>query len=215
MEQEKTVDEVVAVQPVETAQWYRSVSYKDAKIFIRTNLTSAARSFIAVGYYLKHIRDTVGYTEDGFADIWEFAQAEYGISKSTASRYMTMNDRFSQGGNSPMIRDEYKEFGKSQLQEMLALSDEQLEQVRPTDRVEDIRNMRKPREIPYIEIPGQVELTDFPGVDPSDVQAAAEAREQLTARSQERGLYSFGGGSAGRRYSWISAVRCDIATAGS
>ena len=75
MEQEKTVDEVVAVQPVETAQWYRSVSYKDAKIFIRTNLTSAARSFIAVGYYLKHIRDTVGYTEDGFADIWEFAQA--------------------------------------------------------------------------------------------------------------------------------------------
>ncbi|MBS5607569.1 MAG: DUF3850 domain-containing protein [Enterocloster asparagiformis] len=127
MEQEKTVDEVVAVQPVETAQWYRSVSYKDAKIFIRTNLTSAARSFIAVGYYLKHIRDTVGYTEDGFADIWEFAQAEYGISKSTASRYMTMNDRFSQGGNSPMIRDEYKEFGKSQLQEMLALSDEQKE----------------------------------------------------------------------------------------
>ena len=190
MEQEKTVDEVIAVQPVETAQWYRSVSYKDAKIFIRTNLTSAARSFIAVGYYLKHIRDTVGYTEDGFADIWEFAQAEYGISKSTASRYMTMNDRFSQGGNSPMIRDEYKEFGKSQLQEMLALSDEQLEQVRPTDRVEDIRNMRKPREIPYIEIPGQVELTDFPGVDPSDVQAAAEAREQLTARSQEREVYT-------------------------
>ena len=190
MEQEKTVDEVVAVQPVETAQWYRSVSYKDAKIFIRTNLTSAARSFIAVGYYLKHIRDTVGYTEDGFADIWEFAQAEYGISKSTASRYMTMNDRFSQGGNSPMIRDEYKEFGKSQLQEMLALSDEQLEQVRPTDRVEDIRNMRKPREIPYIEIPGQVELTDFPGVDPADVQAAAEAREQLTARIQEREVYT-------------------------
>lgn len=190
MEKEKTVDEVVAVQPVETAQWYRSVSYKDAKIFIRTNLTSAARSFIAVGYYLKHIRDTVGYTEDGFADIWEFAQAEYGISKSTASRYMTMNDRFSQGGNSPMIRDEYKEFGKSQLQEMLSLTDEQLEQVRPTDRVEDIRNMRKPREIPYIEIPGQVELTDFPGVDPADVQAAAEAREQLTASSQEREVYT-------------------------
>lgn len=190
MEKEKTVDEVVAVQPVETAQWYRSVSYKDAKIFIRTNLTSAARSFIAVGYYLKHIRDTVGYTEDGFADIWEFAQAEYGISKSTASRYMTMNDRFSQGGNSPMIRDEYKEFGKSQLQEMLSLTDEQLEQVKPTDRVEDIRNMRKPREIPYIEIPGQVELTDFPGVDPEDVQAAAEAREQRTARSQEREVYT-------------------------
>ena len=190
MEQEKTVGEVAIVQPTETSQWYRSVSYKDAKIFIRTNLTSAARSFIAVGYYLKHIRDTVGYTEDGFADIWEFAQAEYGISKSTASRYMTMNDRFSQGGNSPMIRDEYKEFGKSQLQEMLSLTDEQLEQVRPTDRVEDIRNMRKPREIPYIEIPGQVELTDFPGVDPSDVQAAAEAREQLTARSQEREVYT-------------------------
>lgn len=187
MEQE---NEVTAVESAEMPQWYHSVSYKDAKIFIRTNLTTAARSFIAVGYYLKHIRDTEGFLEDGFSDIWEFAQAEYGISKSTASRYMTMNDRFSQDGNSPLIREEYKEFGKSQLQEMLSLTDTQLEQVRPTDRVEDIRNMRKPREIPYIAIPGQVELTDFPGVEPEDVQAAAEAREQLTARSQEREVYT-------------------------
>lgn len=188
--EEKTTSEAGAVQLPESTQWYHDVSYKDAKIFIRTNLTSAARSFVAVGYYLKHIRDTEGFLEDGFESIWEFAQAEYGISKSTASRYMTMNDRFSQGGNSPVIREEYKEFGKSQLQEMLSLTDEQLEQVRPTDRVEDIRNMRKPREIPYIAIPGQVELTDFPGVEPADVQAAAEAREQLAAQSQEKEVYT-------------------------
>lgn len=183
-------NEVTTVQPAGTVQWYQSISYKDAKIFIRTNLTTAARSFIAVGYYLKHIRDTEGYREDGFADIWEFANAEYGISMSTASRYMSMNDRFSQSGNSPLIRDEYKGFGKSQLQEMLSLTGEQLEQVRPTDRVEDIRNMRKPREIPYMEIPGQVELTDFPGVDPADMQAAAEAREKLAANSQDQPAYT-------------------------
>lgn len=80
-----------------------------------------------------------------------------------------MNDRFSQDGNSPNVKEEYKAFGKSQLQEMLALTDEQLEQVKPTDRVEDIRGMRKPKEIPYIELPGQHEIeVDFPDIFPEE-----------------------------------------------
>ncbi len=63
------------------------------------------------------------------------AEAEYGISKSTASRYMKMNDRFSAGGNSLEADEKYKEFGRSQLQEMLYLTEEQLEWVAPGDTV--------------------------------------------------------------------------------
>ena len=177
------------VQP-EEIKWYKSVSYEDAKVFIKSNITSAARSFIAIGYYLKLVRDKEMYREDGHETIWDFAKAEYGISQSTASRYMSMNDRFSKDGNSPIIRDEYKEFGKSQLQEMLSLTDEQVEQVRPSDRVEDIRNIRKPKEIPYVHIPGQVELTDFPGVDPAEVAAAVQAREEMAARETEKQTYT-------------------------
>lgn len=183
------MEETAPAQPAEI-KWYKSVSYEDAKVFIKSNITSAARSFIAIGYYLKLVRDKEMYREDGHETIWDFAKTEYGISQSTASRYMSMNDRFSEEGNSPIIRDEYKEFGKSQLQEMLSLTDEQMERVSPSDRVEDIRNMRKPKEIPYVHIPGQVELTDFPGVEPEDVAASVQAREEIASRQPEKQTYT-------------------------
>lgn len=162
------------------AQWYQNIQYDDAKIFIRSNITSAARSFIAIGYYLKYVRDHGMYQEDGHDTIWDFAWTEYGLSKSTASRYMSMNDRFSKDANSPYVKDEYKEFGKSQLQEMLSLSDDQLAQVSPEDRVEDIRSLRKSKEtsIPYVEIPGQHELeVDFADCFP-DIQLDPLESEQ-------------------------------------
>lgn len=190
MEEITTNVEGTAPVQSEEIKWYKSVSYEDAKVFIKSNITSAARSFIAIGYYLKLVRDKEMYREDGHETIWDFAKAEYGISQSTASRYMSMNDRFSKDGNSPIIRDEYKEFGKSQLQEMLSLTDEQVEQVRPTDRVEDIRNIRKPKEIPYVHIPGQVELTDFPGVDPKDVAASVQARAEMESSKPEKQTYT-------------------------
>lgn len=153
-----------AVDVTTASSWYKNVSYDDAKIFIRTNIESAARSFIAIGYYLKLIRDGELYREEGHENIWDFAMAEYGISKSTASRYMSMNDRFSLDGNSPIVDQKYKDFEKSKLQEMLSLTDEQLEQVTPEMKVQEIRAMRQPKEIPYFELEGQMDLeTDFPG----------------------------------------------------
>ena len=155
-------------------EWYEIVSFQDAKAIIRANLATAARSFIAIGFYLKHIRDQELYREDGFGSIWEFAQAEYGISKSTASRYMAMNDRFSEGGNTPLIQEQYKQFNKSQLQEMLSLDEEQLGKVTPADRVEDIRTMKKPREIPYVDLPGQISIAELTGIDPEEPAAAGD-----------------------------------------
>ena len=157
---------VVAVLP-EKKEWYQTVSLEDAKAFIRANLGTAARSFIAIGFYLKHIRDNKLFLEEGHATIWEFAQEEFCISKSTASRYMSMNDRFSKDGNSPLIDERYKGFDKSKLQEMLSLTDEQLEQVTPDMKVKQIREMGKSREVPYYEMEGQMEFeVDFPEILP-------------------------------------------------
>lgn len=155
--------------------WYEGyISLEDAKEYIRTNLMSASRSFIAIGFYLKCVRDRKLYLEAEHPDIWEFAAAEYGLSKSTASRYMTMNDRFSVGGNSPVIQEEFRLFDKSKLQEMLSLDAEQLEQVRPENTVLEIREMKKPRDIPYFDLPGQMVLIDdFPEVLPEDYMQEA------------------------------------------
>lgn len=152
-------------------EWYQQLSLDNVKAFIRSNIAAASRSFIAIGYYLKYARDKKLYEEDGHASIWEFAREEYGISKSTASRYMTMNDRFSEGGNSPIVAKEYRGYGKSQLQEMLYLNDEQLEQVTPDTQVKQIREIRQPvREVPYFELPGQLSIDDFPDVMPESVE---------------------------------------------
>ena len=126
-------------------------NYDNAKNIIRRDLESMSRKFITIGYYLKMIRDNEMYRQDGFKDIWEFAQDTYGISKSTCSRWMAMNDKFSQGGNSPYLKEEYRDFGKSQLQEMLYLTDEQMEQARPDMTAKEIREIRKP-ETPKMEL---------------------------------------------------------------
>ena len=157
------------------AEWYRDVSLEDAEVFIRSNLQSAVRSVIATGFYLKHIRDNELYLEAGYKNINEYAMDRFGLSASATSRYITRNTRFSRGGNSPLIDDRFKDFSKSQLQEMLGMSDEQLEQVTPDMTVREIRNMARPKAIPYIEIPGQTELKDIPGVMPEERTESFEA----------------------------------------
>lgn len=175
MEENTAVLETPEVIKHTGTEWYRDVSLEDAEVFIRSNLQSAVRSVIATGFYLKHIRDNELYLEAGYKNINEYAMDRFGLSASATSRYITRNTRFSRGGNSPLIDDRFKDFSKSQLQEMLGMSDEQLEQVTPDTTVREIRSMARPKEIPYIEIPGQTELKDIPGVMPEERTESFEA----------------------------------------
>ena len=130
----------------ELSKWYENMTYEEAKSILREKMDNLKMSFIAAGYYLKYIRDHEQFREDGYESIWEFAEDNYGIKKSTASRWMAMNDKFSQGGNSPILAEEYRGFEKSQLQEMLYLDDKQIETVTPDMTVKEIREVRKPEE---------------------------------------------------------------------
>ena len=128
----------------EIKDWYENLTYEHAKDILRENLDAMKNNFIAAGYYMKYIRDNEMYLADGYGSIWEFAEDNYGIRKSTASRWMAMNDKFSQGGNSPVLAAEYRGFEKSQLQEMLYLDDKQIQAVTPDMTVKEIREVRKP-----------------------------------------------------------------------
>lgn len=152
-----------------------TTTYYEAKDIIRKDLESMSKKFITIGYYLKYIRDNELYIQDGFESIWDFAQSTYGISKSTCSRWMHMNDKFSEGGNSPYLKQEFTSFGKSQLQEMLYLDDTQLEQAKPEMTAKEIREIRKPeRRIPDPKestenLPGQMNSENYPEVLPEKV----------------------------------------------
>ena len=123
-------------------KWWLDVDYDTTKRIIRADLANMQRSFIDIGCQLMQVRDRELYKDGGYESVWDFAEQEFGIHRSTASRWMKMCQKFSVDGSSPVLKDEYKDFGKSQLQEMLYLEDEQLEEVTPGMTVKEIRELR-------------------------------------------------------------------------
>lgn len=153
------------------SKWYEmDMPLNDVKKLLSANIKTMSRSFIAAGYYMKYIRDRELFRDGGYNSIWEFEEDQYGIKKSAAHRWMRINDKFSKGGNSPILDDKYKDFNKSQLQEMLYLTDEQIKEAKPEMKAKDIRAIGKPPEVEVIapaqqiddQIPGQDSIEQHP-----------------------------------------------------
>ena len=107
---------------------------------IRRKLAETASNFVYIGYRLKQIRDSGMY--DGAADVFEFAQKEYGLGKSTVSRFIAINEKYSEGGNSLELKAEYKAFSSSKLAEMLTLPDAEVELITERTTIKEIRELK-------------------------------------------------------------------------
>ncbi len=138
------LQEVVSNNP----EWYQApMTLEEIDRFIIANINTAKRSFIAIGYYLKYVRDRQLYKDGGFSGVLEYARAKFGIGASQASKYMSINDKFSVNGNSPILLEKYQEFDKTQLSEMLYLTDDQLEQVSVGMTKVEIRDIGTPEKV--------------------------------------------------------------------
>ena len=149
-----------------SSDWYKDINYQDAKSIIKEKMVSSAENCVAIGFYLKHILETEQYKEVGYSSIWECAENEFGFTQGTASRYINICKKFSDGGDSPFLSEKYKNFNKGQLQEMLPIKEEHiLSQVTPDMSSQKIRDFRK-RSIELIDSsPGD----DKPGEDGSKI----------------------------------------------
>lgn len=98
--------------------------YEEYKQELDTELRKTTEGFVRIGYLLKVAKDTDVLKESGYANVYEFAQAEYNIDKSQVSRFISINDRFSEGGYSDRLKEEFKGFGHAKLTIMLQLPDE-------------------------------------------------------------------------------------------
>lgn len=104
-------------------------------------------------------------------DIHEFAMNEFGMSKSTVNHCIRINEQFSIGGNSPDIEERYKDFSKSQLQEMLYIPEDKREDVTPGMTVKEIRSLKEEAldvepEVVDEQIPDQMTVYDYQDVVP-------------------------------------------------
>lgn len=106
-------------------------NYQQYKQELDTELRRTTEGFVKIGYLLKVAKDTDILRESGYGNVYEFAQAEYGIDKSQVSRFMNINDRFSEGGYSDRLKEQFSGFGHAKLSIMLLLPDEVNEELSP------------------------------------------------------------------------------------
>ena len=109
---------------------------------VKALLNDSKMNFVMIVYHLRKIDDDKLYRETGHENIWEFAKDQFGLSKSSASRFMAINERFSVGGYSDRLAEEYKEFSVSQMSEMLPLTDEQISSIDSNVTIREIRKMK-------------------------------------------------------------------------
>ena len=129
----------------EVMQWYeRDITLAQAMDGIETNMWASVRNYIAVGFYLKAIRDRKLFQEAGYQNFEEFVRDKYDRDKGWASRCIKVNDQLSKDGNSPVLAEEYREYKVSQLVELAYLTEEQRTLVNPDMTVKQLQAIRKP-----------------------------------------------------------------------
>ena len=108
----------------------------DEQIFGRVEicLNDFKNNFCRLGFMLRVLKER-GYDNAYLMD-------RFGLSKSTINRSIQINEQFSENGYSYKLDEKYTDFKKSQLIEMLPLSQEQREEVSADMSVADIRDLK-------------------------------------------------------------------------
>lgn len=140
-------------------------SYQEYKQELDAVLTRTAEDFVQIGYLLKVARDTNILAESGYATVTDFAKAEYGIDKTQVSRFISINDRFSEDGYSDHLLTSYKGFGYAKLTLMLQIPDEINEVLPPTLSKAEIQDIKD-------EVDAESKVTDIE-VEIEKAEAAA------------------------------------------
>ena len=118
------------------------IGYDDSLDIIKDELHNLRKSFIKIGWYLKHINEKGMYQKDGYKDIFELAYAKFRMSEATVNRMINLCIEFSVNHNSPELDEQYQDFSESQLFEMLPMKQEERNEISPEMTVKEIREIK-------------------------------------------------------------------------
>ena len=110
---------------------------------IRENLGGIVKNFVQTGWHLSRIDRSRAYRLKGYSSITEYARETFGMAPDGASRFLHVYEKYSIPGDTPELREEYRDFHFSQLTEMLQLPEEDYPMIRPETKREDIRDLKK------------------------------------------------------------------------
>jgi len=117
-------------------------NYSEYKQELRTELEKTSEGFVRIGYLLKVARDTEILVGSGYKDYLDFANGEFGLDKSMVSRFIRINDRFSEEGNSDRLLEQYKGFGYAKLAIMLRIPEVITEELSPEYTKAEIQEIK-------------------------------------------------------------------------
>lgn len=157
---------------MELAQYQDYEEYKKA---MNTVLNRTVEDFVMTGYLLKQGRDTDILKDSGYSNVNEFAWAEYKLEATQVSRYIRINDRFSEGGYSPRLQENYKGFGYAKLALMLTLPESVAEELTPAYSKSEIQAVKE-------EIESEEKITDI------EVILEGEKEEQRDLNNLEKAI---------------------------
>jgi len=102
-------------------------------------------NYIYLGLLLKEAKQYyMNIPDTNYKDIYAFAKDELELCKTTVKYLISVNDRFANGMK---LKPKYDKYKYSQLREMVSLSDSQLDLVNPLMTVEEIKALKKIKNI--------------------------------------------------------------------
>ena len=151
-------------------------NYEEYKQAVNEVLNRTVEDFVLTGYLLKQGRDTDILKKSGYSNVNEFAWAEYKLEATQVSRYIRINDRFSEGGYSPKLQEHYQGFGYAKLALMLTLPDSVAEELTPAYSKSEIQQVKE-------EIENEEKITDI------EVILEGEKEEQRDLNNLEKAIH--------------------------
>ena len=148
-------------------------NYKQYKESLDQELSRSAESFVRIGYLLKVARDTNILYESGYETVTQFAEAEYNLRPDQVTRFMQINDRYSEDGYGMNLQDAYKGMGYTKLVEMLQLPLAIAQELTPDFTREEIKEIRS-------EVEEEQKITDLEVMmEPKDWGGEISALQQV------------------------------------
>ncbi len=153
-------------------------NYEQFKQALDTELANQAAGFVRTGYLLKKARDTDILASSGYSTVAEFAKAEYGLSKDIVSRYIAINDRYSEGGYSDHLQDKYEGYGVAKLQDMLTLPIEVVDLISPEMTRKEIAEVK-------------AEVREEEAISPVEVAIEGEDVQQADMDLAQKAIFQY------------------------
>lgn len=129
-------------------------SFEEEKKCVQGCLRMIQSNFVRLGWHLKKLKEEFkdNITKTYFEarghycrNIYDFAQQEFNLSKSSVKRLIAIVDKFCLKNDIELVelKESYKNFSYSQLSEMLSLTNEQLSKVNSDMSSREIRALGK------------------------------------------------------------------------